>query len=1276
MKQLFTFLLLLCATQLFAKPADFAAPTQAPTTFTANGTDGDRISLSWSGGNGSKRIVVARKDAPVTFVPVNSVNYGASLVFGSGNEVAPGEFVVLNSNNTSATVSGLQAATKYYFALYEYNGTGTGIEFLMTPATANGSTVSAPTVQVTNVAVSNVIGSSLKLTWTEPPPAAGTSGRMVIGREGSPVNANPTDIFNYTANAQFGLGSEIGSGNFVLAESNTNNLTVTNLKPGTTYHFAFFEYKGANGPVYNIVSPPTVLATTLPGPTVASSAAVFSSVEGASMKLAFTKGNGQRRIVVARAGAPVSGIPADGVAYTAGAAFGTAGSELAPGEFVLANGIVDNVSVTGLAKATVYHFAVFEYDGTGAGTAYLSAAPLRASQATVSAPAVQASNLAVTTVTNNAIGLSWTPGNGSRRMVVVRKDAPVNALPADLTQYGYSSVFGSGTQLGTGNYVVYNDNSGNGVTVTGLTAGATYHVAVFEYNGASAPVYLTGNAPTTQVTTVLSPTQAPTAFQWSNVDGNRLTLSVGGGNGTHRLVVLKAGGAVTGVPANGATYTASTTFGSGDVVAPGEYVMMNGNNSQVSFLNLQSGVTYHAAVFEYNLVNGQPAYLTTPGVSNQATVSAPTVAAANLQVANVTGNSVKISWSAGNGGKRLVVLRAGSPVDAAPANYTYYTPNTTFGNGGNLGGGNFSVYSDNGNTVTVYGLATSTTYHVAVYEYNGISYPAYLTALPLTGSVQTADRPTAPSTAVKLLSAEGNQLSLQWTAGTGTKRLVVVRQGAAVSALPQDGQEYAANAAFGSGTPLQPGQFAVQSSNQSDVVVTGLQPNSTYHFAVFEYDGTGTATRYLTTAYGTFSGNTLAAPAGGPANVLFASIGTATATINWTTAVADRHLVVVRKGSAASALPQQLKAYQASTSFGHSGTVLAPEHYVVHNSNSSAVSLTGLQPGTTYHVSVYAFNGNAGPVYNTTQAAVSSFTTLGPPTDAADNVSGQSSGTSSATVRWTNGSGQKRLVLMRADYPVTAKPTDANLYTANSFFGSGQELGNSTYAVYAGSADFVTVSNLQKDRMYYIAVYEYNQFATGPVYLVSSFAQGQFNGSILPVRLQSFTGVAKEGHNLLQWTTTQEANSASFVVERSANGKDFDAIGTVAASGNSSVARAYEYEDKGRPALSFYRLRLVDRDGRTNFSAVIRVQTTNEAGAVLFPTLAASTVQLTMTVAQRTTAVLRVIDLSGRVVQEQTKTWEAGTVSTTVDVSRITKGTYFMQVQAGERTATARFIKQ
>jgi hypothetical protein len=95
-------------------------------------------------------------------------------------------------------------------------------------------------------------------------------------------------------------------------------------------------------------------------------------------------------------------------------------------------------------------------------------------------------------------------------------------------------------------------------------------------------------------------------------------------------------------------------------------------------------------------------------------------------------------------------------------------------------------------------------------------------------------------------------MTLNWTNGNGTSRLVLAREGAAVSALPTKGSTYIANAIFGSGSVLASVNYVVYAGIGNSVTVNGLTDNTTYHFQVFEFNGVAITSLYLTS---TASGN-------------------------------------------------------------------------------------------------------------------------------------------------------------------------------------------------------------------------------------------------------------------------------------------------------------------------------------------------------------------------------------------------------------------------------------
>ncbi|MBO2010704.1 T9SS type A sorting domain-containing protein [Hymenobacter negativus] len=108
----------------------------------------------------------------------------------------------------------------------------------------------------------------------------------------------------------------------------------------------------------------------------------------------------------------------------------------------------------------------------------------------------------------------------------------------------------------------------------------------------------------------------------------------------------------------------------------------------------------------------------------------------------------------------------------------------------------------------------------------------------------------------------------------------------------------------------------------------------------------------------------------------------------------------------------------------------------------------------------------------------------------------------------------------------------------------------------------------------------------------------------LPVVLTSFTGQATSAGNQLSWATAQEVKSASFVIEASADGSTFAAVAELAAAGNSTSARTYQYLDASAAAQSatrrYYRLRQVDLDGSLTYSTVVVLSRTVAATSSTF----------------------------------------------------------------------------
>ena len=126
-------------------------------------------------------------------------------------------------------------------------------------------------------------------------------------------------------------------------------------------------------------------------------------------------------------------------------------------------------------------------------------------------------------------------------------------------------------------------------------------------------------------------------------------------------------------------------------------------------------------------------------VGNDLNVSQPTVQASAVVFQNVNAGDLTVSWTNGDGATRVVLMKSGSAVDSYPAGRVTYVADALFGNGTQAGNGNYAIYNDTGSSVKITGLTPGTTYHVAVFEYNGPEgHEDYLVDNPATGYRQTA----------------------------------------------------------------------------------------------------------------------------------------------------------------------------------------------------------------------------------------------------------------------------------------------------------------------------------------------------------------------------------------------------------------------------------------------------------------------------------------------------------------------------------------------------------
>ena len=185
----------------------------------------------------------------------------------------------------------------------------------------------------------------------------------------------------------------------------------------------------------------------------------------------------------------------------------------------------------------------------------------------------------------------------------------------------------------------------------------------------------------------------------------------------------------------------------------------------------------------------------------------------------------------------------------------------------------------------------------------------------------------------------------------------------------------------------------------------------------------------------------------------------------------------------------------------------------------------------------------------------------------------------------------------------------------------------------------------------------------------SPFTLGAVSQGSLPVTLTSFDAIKQESSILLSWNTVSEVNSERFDVQRSADGKKWISIGSLAAVNNSTTLKSYEFIDLyPLPGHNLYRLKMIDFDGSFAYSHIQSIAFAELTSMTAYPNPAVTqtTVRLNKNYIG---SQVNLVSASGRVIRRIRIADETFSVDLSVYVS----GLYLLRTSDGK---TIKLIKQ
>jgi hypothetical protein len=172
------------------------------------------------------------------------------------------------------------------------------------------------------------------------------------------------------------------------------------------------------------------------------------------------------------------------------------------------------------------------------------------------------------------------------------------------------------------------------------------------------------------------------------------------------------------------------------------------------------------------------------------------------------------------------------------------------------------------------------------------------------------------------------------------------------------------------------------------------------------------------------------------------------------------------------------------------------------------------------------------------------------------------------------------------------------------------------------------------------------------------FALGRNGGWVLPVKLVRFD-VIKSGNTIsFNWELGSCCSPVSrFEIEESDDGKKFYRIGTVQANSND---RYYNYEQRMKRGIMFYRLRIIEEPGIVSYSRVVTIFYGKDEISIvsLTPILNSSfaTVNIISSKSERIQMVIT--DMTGRIIRTQREQLIAGTNAIQLNCNKLGIGVY------------------
>ncbi|HPG65077.1 MAG TPA: SdrD B-like domain-containing protein, partial [Saccharofermentans sp.] len=183
---------------------------------------------------------------------------------------------------------------------------------------------------------------------------------------------------------------------------------------------------------------------------------------------------------------------------------------------------------------------------------------------------------------------------------------------------------------------------------------------------------------------------------------------------------------------------------------------------------------------------------------------------------------------------------------------------------------------------------------------------------------------------------------------------------------------------------------------------------------------------------------------------------------------------------------------------------------------------------------------------------------------------------------------------------------------------------------------------------------------------------GYYIGVPLPARELVATIAIIQSDNACEvnWYTKDEENTKNFEIERSIDGSAYVKVGTTLASGNTNTRTNYTLNDNIElvkdAAVIYYRIKLIDIDGKSSYSNTINVRPSalNGETVIVYPTPFTDKLMIDYISNEVTDLEIELTDVSGKSIMKKTQTLREGMNHIVVsELHSLSSANYFIRIK-------------